>query len=308
MRLKNFDLLVAILIAALNIAWLRLPDRLLIVSIILALPLVFFLPGYTLTQILFRKRSAGGSSSSPVTRVRVSDQTPGSIPGMRPGHPIGTPDQIILGLGLSMAIDIVVGFGLNLLPIGLQGLSWTLSLGGLTALFALLAMLVRRKYVVTGEKASRPRITWLDTFFLMLAALIVANAIWFSIIKPPEPQVSFTQFWMLPANPASKICAVSLGIQSFESSSRDYTVVVTVNHQPAATGWPTIMLAPQQKWVQLMSVTPEAQNDLYLEAQLYRTDQPHKMYRNVHLTFHVSTKLQNGLIQQQCTLGTRPFA
>src|SRR5438270_522643 len=48
MRLKNLDLIIAMLIAVINVGWALLPNRSFVVSLILALPLVFLLPGYTL--------------------------------------------------------------------------------------------------------------------------------------------------------------------------------------------------------------------------------------------------------------------
>lgn len=294
MRLKNFDLMAAILIVAFNVGWTQIPGRPWIIGLILALPLVLILPGYTLTQLLFRKKSASsgpGQTSKPANSLRL-------------GHPIGSTDQIILTLGLSMAIDILVGFVLNILPIGLQALSWALSLGILTVIFASLALFVRRRDTVTTGKVLRPRLALFDVLFLGLAAFVIINAIWLAAIRPPTPQPSFTQFWMVPADPTHKVCAVTLGIQNFELSSIQYNISMTVNGERVTGNWSTIALDPQQKWTQAVSITPEAQNDLHVEARLYRADQPSTVYREVHLTFHVSAGLQNGQAQQQCTLGT----
>lgn len=304
MRSKNRDLLIAILIVALNGAWMQVPNRPLIVGIILALPLILFLPGYTLTQALFRKKSSSEESNQTSTQPRSSDQAPQASNKLRLGHAIGGVDQLILSLGLSMAIDILTGFALNILPIGLQGLSWTLSLGLLTVLFALVALFIRRNTSTSSAKAQRVHITLPDALFLGLAVFITVNAIWLAVIMPPKPQPSFTQFWILPANPGSKICAVSIGIQSFELTSTKYDLTMTVNSKQIAGNWSTITLTPQQKWAQVVPLTPEAQNDLHVEAQLYRSDQPYTAYRDVHLTFHVSTQFQNGQAQLQCTLGT----
>ena len=296
---KNLDLIIAILIVALNIGWMQIPGRPWLVSLVLALPLVLILPGYTLVQLLFRRRSAGQEAGQAPSLAKTS----ASSERWKLGHPIGGTDRLILSLGLSMALDILVGFILNILPVGLQPLSWTLSLGLLTALFALLALFVRRKSDTVGRRSLHLHITLLDLLFLGIAVFIIANAIWLAGIRPSGPQSSFTQFWILPANQSSKECAVSLGVQSFEISPLKYTIALTVNNQPVAGNWSTIVLNPQQKWVQTVPVTPEAQNDISVTAQLYRTDRPHTVYRTVHLTFHVSIGLRNGQLQQQCTLG-----
>ena len=53
MQKKNLDLIVVLLIAALNVGWTLLAVHLPVVGIIFALPLVFLLPGYALTEVFF---------------------------------------------------------------------------------------------------------------------------------------------------------------------------------------------------------------------------------------------------------------
>src|SRR5262249_37766376 len=158
-------------------------------GIILALPLIFILPGYTLTQTLFHKRSPAPDPSSNLILQ----------PSLKIGQPINAADHIILSLGLSMAIDVVVGFALNVLPIALQAMSWILSLGLITTVFALLAAVLRRKDTVKVARIPRPRITIYEFILYGLAILVATAAIWFSVIRPPATQADFTQFWMLPA-------------------------------------------------------------------------------------------------------------
>ena len=45
MRLKNLDLIAAVLVATINVGWVLLPNRSPIVGVILVLPLVFVSPG-----------------------------------------------------------------------------------------------------------------------------------------------------------------------------------------------------------------------------------------------------------------------
>src|SRR5690242_6082719 len=186
MRIKNLDLIGAILIVAINVAWTQLPSRPLIIGIILAVPLVFFLPGYAVSQALFRKRSPD----------QLSD-TSGNIilqPSLKLGQPVGRADHIILSLGLSMAIDVLVGFILNIFPIGLQLQSWTLSLGLITTVFALLAAYRRRGDRARIERRRRPRITIYEYLLFGLAILVATTAVWFSVIRPAVTQSNFTQF------------------------------------------------------------------------------------------------------------------
>jgi uncharacterized membrane protein len=290
MRFKNLDLIAAILVVAINVGWTQVPNRPLMISIILALPLIFILPGYALTQTLFRRRSSPDPSSNLILR-----------PSLKIGQPVSAVDHIILSLGLSMAIDVLMGFILNVFPIGLQGLSWTISLGLVTTVFALLATFLRRKDIVKVAKIPRPAVTMYDYILFGLAILVATAAIWASIIRPLEPQPSFTQFWMLPANQANKSCVVSIGVRSFEATTATYRIVMTINGSQVNT-WSSIALAPQGEWNQSVSIKPGATANIYVEARLYRADKPETVYRNVHLTLHSLKGSKNGQ-KQQCSTG-----
>jgi uncharacterized membrane protein len=148
MRLKDLDLGFAVMIAVMSMLWAVLSSRAgasheflqaaqqaaqhaffarwataaaaqnkpapTLIGILLALLLVFVLPGYTLTEVMFHK---GALESS---------------------------HRLLLSLALSLAIDILSGFILNLLPGGLQAVSWAALLGAVTVVFALLAAFLRR--------------------------------------------------------------------------------------------------------------------------------------------------------------------
>src|SRR5437899_10172382 len=101
MRLKNFDLIGVIFLVIINVGWAQLPSRPLIIGIILAVPLIFVLPGYTLTQVLFRKQSPDQSLDSSNNLILQ--------PSLKIGQPVSAVDHIIFSLGLSMAIDVLMG-------------------------------------------------------------------------------------------------------------------------------------------------------------------------------------------------------
>ena len=116
-----------------------------------------------------------------------------------------------------------------------------------------------------------------------LAICIASAAIWLSIIRPLSQPPSFTQFWMLPTK--SNSCQIQIGVQSFEAAPVTYRVVMTVNGTQLST-WTSINLAPQQEWNQSILIKPQASHTTYIEAQLYRTDKPERVYREVHMTFN----------------------
>src|SRR5713101_8678422 len=129
MRLKHPDLLLASAIALANVVWAWLPGRFPAIGVALALPLVFGLPGYTLTGVLFHRRS------------------------------LDTVHRMLLSLGLSVAMDIAGGLALNVFPIGLRPVSWSVLLAFLTALFAALGAYLRRGTVMpeSPQRAIRAR-------------------------------------------------------------------------------------------------------------------------------------------------------
>ena len=276
MRQNNLDLLVALCFGVSGMGWALLPHPPLFVGVVLAIPLVLIFPGYTLTQALLRKRA--------------TDQ-PGAV------------DSIAFSLGLSLVIDVVVGFLLNLTPLGLQWQSWSFSLGLLTALFAVLAALLRQKLPgrigadTSGRDLSRPYRIGADTggrdksrpykegALLGAAFVVVALAVWLSMMRAPQPQSSFTQFWMLPSTSTNSGCAVRIGMQSFEAGTVTYRIQVTRDGVQVAL-WPSIRLAIQQEWDQMVPLLPAGGGSVFVDARLYRMDAPGTIYREVHVSLH----------------------
>jgi uncharacterized membrane protein len=255
---KYLDLTMAVTVALLNALWVLLHSGILVVGIILALPLVLVLPGYTLSEVLFRKRS------------------------------LNPPERLVLSLGLSLAIDILSGLFLNLLPVGLQAASWATLLGLLTIFFSLLAAYLRRGVPGSGSGA-RPLQFHLSVYQGILFGLAISVAILsfayaaFGVAQQPYP--GFTQFWMLPEAQAGKSCVVRLGVRSFESTPVTFHLAITANGEHLSE-LPPFSLAPQKEWNRLVTVAPMATAEIYVEAQLYRLDKPGAVYREVHLTFN----------------------
>jgi len=263
--------------------WALLPHPPLFVGVLLAIPLVLMLPGYTLIQALLRKRAADQRSGSSKSSNGLLLQ-----PRLRIGRPFGAVDSVAFSLGLSLVIDVVVGFLLNLTPLGLQWQSWSFSLGLLTALFAVLAALLRQKQpgrivaYTSGRDKSRP---YKEGALLGAALVVAALALWLSMMRSPQPQPSFTQFWMLPSTSANSGCAVRIGVQSFEAGTVTYRIQVT-RDGAQVNSWPSIRLAIQQEWDQVVPLLPSGGGSVFVDARLYRLDAPGTIYREVHVSLH----------------------
>lgn len=256
MHHKNLDLIAAVIIAVLNVVWVLLHSSVPVVGIILALPLALVLPGYTLTEVLFRNR------------------------------PLNAPERLVLSLGLSLAIDVLSGLILNVLPAGLQATSWAVLLGLLTVVFSLLAVYLRRGVPASGTQPLRFSLSiYQGILFGLAISAAILSFVYIDVGVIQQPHPGFTQLWMLPEIQAGKSCDVRLGVRSFESTSVTYRITMTMNGAPVIT-WPSVVLAPQEEWDRLVPMPPTAAEEVYIEGQLYRLDKPAAVYREVHVTLH----------------------
>ena len=259
MRLKNLDLIAAVTIAAMNLIWVLLPYHIIVIGIILALPLVFIVPGYTLTEALLCRRSLDASK------------------------------RLVFSIALSLAIDILSGFILNLLLVGLQAKSWAVLLGLLTALFSLLAVYLRRGVSDNGARGWRLGLSIYVGILFVLAIVIIIQSLLYSIIgAAQQPRAGFTQLWLLPPVQTGKSCALRLGVRSFELTSTTYRITATMNRAQTAA-WPSVVLAHEQEWDQLIPITAGASGTVSIEVRLYRSDKPDSVYQEVNSTFAVRT-------------------
>jgi uncharacterized membrane protein YhdT len=268
MRMKNLDLIVTITIAVMNVVWALLPTHFTILGIILALPLVFVFPGYTLTEVLFHKRALDASH------------------------------RLLFSLGLSLSIDILSGLILNLLPTGLQALSWAVLLGLLTVVFSLLAAYLRRGAPVNRARPLRFRFSIYGCILFGLAtALALLSILYAAIGAAQQPHPGFTQLWMLPVVQAGESCAVRLGVHSFELTSATYRITMTTNGTEV-TPWPPVVLAPQEEWDRLVPITiPRGADNVSVEVRLYRLDKPQAAYQKVDLTLYHVGRSAGGTMQ-----------
>ncbi len=285
MRLKNLDLVGVMLIVIVNVGWIQIPHRPWFIGILLAVPLTFVLPGYAITQALFSRKPAKQANTLILK------------PNLSIGRPIGSVDYITLSLGLSMAIDVLVGFMLNIFPIGLQAQSWVISLGLLTIVFTLTAFYFRRKGNAKSERILKPPITSYQYILFGLAILVVIAAIGISLVRPSITAVYFTQFWMIPSHQTAASCTVNIGVQNFEEGSKTYRITITVNNA-LANVWESVNLAPKEAWEHLVPIHSTSSNNIYIEARLYKLDQPKTVYREAHMTLSGSVGSKNA--KPQC--------
>lgn len=291
MRHKNFDLMAATGTAVFNIVLLLLPVHIEILQVISALPLIFMWPGYLLTEAFFQKRPA---ETLPRAALTV-------LPGL--ARPLNTLERFTLSIGLSVAIAIIGGFLLNLLPEGLTPRTWA-TVFAIVIIVLVVVVITERFYVHNqGFQQNTPhvpgrRLSLRQVCLFGLAGLLVAFTLAFSVHSAEQqPSPGFTQFWMLPPNLPGQSCAVQLGIRNFEGTSVTYRVVMTVNGVPVQT-WSSIALASQQEWDHVVPITlnqvKKLTKNTEIEAQLYRMDTSSVVYRQVHIYLPVLVKSPDG--------------
>ena len=144
---RNYkDLLVVIALAILAVEAIVIQANKPSGLFLLALPLVFLLPGYSVTAALFPNG----------------------------GH--GFPETLAFSLGLSLAVDIVGGLIINLTPQGFAPLPWTIFLVSVTCAGCAIAALNRRHRLEPTSGQSRLGLSVSQVLLLGLSVVVVASA------------------------------------------------------------------------------------------------------------------------------------
>ncbi len=270
--LKNLDLLCVISIALSNLGLALLSVHIRLLDLALALPLIFLLPGYTFIEVLFHRR--------PIDGVR----------------------RLLLSLGLSLALDILSGLIINSFPIGLTKLSWACYLSTFVIVLSLVALCLRGNTSLNGLWLSQVRLNvrkhLVGELFLCATLGIVAFAFLFSYNSAlHQHRKGFTQFWMVQSAVPGQECSVLIGVDSFEFKRMKYHLIMTLNKEHA-TLLPLVVLSPQKSWKILVPINVPVNGSVFVEARLYRADEPAHTYRDVNLTMQ---RLVKGGSTAQCT-------
>lgn len=231
--------------------------------LILGLPFVLLLPGYTLVAALFPERgperrvdgdesgddeaeSADGGDDGSGLLGSASDTDESGIDGV---------ERVALSLGLSLAVVPLVGLVVNFTPWGIRLNPILLSIAlftlGMTA-----AAAARRRALPPEERFRVPYRAWLATareeifepnsgvdaalnVLLAVSVLLAMGAVGYAVLVPPQGE-SFSEFYLLSENEDGDLVAaeypteftlgesrpVVVGIGNHENEPVEYTVVV----------------------------------------------------------------------------------
>lgn len=247
---KSSDLLVVVALctAAIVVVLLGMQN---IFRVLLALPLVFILPGYSLVAAMYANRT-----------LAVEIHT-------------------VFAIALSVSVTAIGGLILNFTSQGLNAESWLLFLSVTTLAASGLALIRRNRLAVFTNSDLRLTFNWSQIAMFGLAVVLVFVAIRLTrtgIVN--QPVEGFTQLWMLP--PAENMQnAVQIGITNEEATTTTYRLIVKAGNDVLGD-WRDIELEPGEQWQDYFRVDGQTN----VEAALYRAHAPNTIYRNVSLTLN----------------------
>lgn len=270
--------------------------------LVLGIPFLVFLPGYALVSALF-----------PRSQYALSESSLDETDSVRGGGSIDGFERFSLSVGTSVAVNSMIGFGLDFTPWGIRMTPILVSICAFTVVAAVVAA-VRRLRTPPAERFSVPLGHWAargrrDLFgpgsraetlvnVALAVSLLLSVASVAYAIGLPHQQDSFTQFYILGQNESDSPGAeeypdtitvgghesLYVGIENQERQRVNYTVVVLLQSSPNnSSDVHTVerldrfraSLGPNQTKLVEHSVSPTTRGDrLRLTYLLYRGSPP----------------------------------
>ena len=249
MRRRNGDLVTITSLAIIDALITILGVSNIILRTAVALPLLFFLPGYAVTVALF----------------------PCNLPEIQ--------ERLILNLGMSLGVAILGGLLLNLTMWGLRAESWSLWLSGVTLVACFIALLRRPRQPILVRHWPNLTISLDQGMFIALIILGIVVAIGIATSSALQQKgTSFTQLWILPAD-GENSGIVRLGVNNMEPRVTSYRLELEQDGR-VLRQWPSITLAPGELWETQVVAQSTGES---ITLTLYRLDAPGVVYRQVTL-------------------------
>lgn len=246
-----------------------------LLRVVLGLPFVLFLPGYTLIAALFPRDD--------------------DLDGI---------ERLALSFGLSIAVVPLIGLFLNYTPFGIRLAPVALSLSIFTLTMAFSAQLRRDRLSpeerfkpdlgVTGIfEGVRKESGWDKTLsILLILSIITAVGALVYVVVTPKQGEHFTEFFILgPEGKAAgyptdlfsnNTYSIRVGIVNNEFESVNYTLLVNLENSSLYAD--SITLSHNRSYEDEIAFTPTIQGDnLKLEFLLYKNHNMTSPYRSLHL-------------------------
>jgi len=228
-----------------------IPVSLGMVSVLITVPAMLWIPGYALVYLVLPEEKQ-----------------------------MGVTERSVLIVATSIAMNIICGMLLNWTPFGLSVIPFTVTMSIVTIICALLALSRGNQPFVLPRIAIGP----VQAVWLGLAAILVVVSIMFSVHSAQTYQnTAFTQVWLLPDSNNQ----VTLGLHNDEGHTEIYQVQVSLNGV-LVQQWTTVTLTSGANWQQ--QLTLKASPGMQLRAVVYRQEQPGVAYRMVSFKFPTQPK------------------
>lgn len=226
-----------------------------VLSLLFALPLAFFLPGYALTAATFARR------------------------------PIERPQLLLLSLGLSLCVLALGALLLNYVPGGIGAVSWTLLLL-LVVLNGCRVAALRRPATRSGGAAlAWPglRLTATGAGLLIAAVLCATAALAVTFTTTSAKHADgYTALWLLPPAPKdAPVGGARIGVNSEEQKPADYRLQVRVGDRPGQIVRRFSLDPGQTRVLKLKPPEPGSAQPVAVKALLFRKNKSGNVYRRV---------------------------
>lgn len=274
--MKNIDLKITILVTFLCIPFVLIPQlNESPLRIIFGLPLLLFLPGYSLIAMLFPRH-----------------------------NDLDVYDCIALSFGLSVIVVSLLGLVLNYTPFGIRLTSVLFALSTFTISLSVIAWIRRLK--LTDEERFRVPFDRLLKFNLgqnkldktlsivLIAALIFSFTTLFYALVIPNSGERFTEFYILGSNDLATDYPTDLkigekgeliiGVVNHEYDNITYRIVVNFNDRQIYDYH--VFLIDTEMWETTFTIlASEKGENQKLEFLLYKN---HEVYRTLHLWINIT--------------------
>lgn len=276
--MKDFDLKLTILVTLLCIPFVILPQlNETPIRIILGLPLLIFLPGYSFIEALFPKK-----------------------------YDLGEIERIALSFGLSIAIVSLLGLALNYTPFGIR-LTPILTLLSLFIISLSIVAWVRRMKFPAEERFSVPFERLLKfnlgqsvldkgLSIILIASIIISFATLTYAVVTPKTGERFTEFYILGPNGTASDYPTDLKIREegkviigiVNQEFENITYCLEINFNGSLIHEEHFFLIENEKWeISFTFNAIEIGENQKLEFLLYK-DQERETYRTLHLWIKVT--------------------
>lgn len=225
MRRDNTDLVViaglAVAAALGQLLTALLPDSnplTIALRVLTGIPLALLLPGYALSLLL-----SPGKESSGMPLLRRAMWT----------------------VGLSLIVTVLGGLVLNVTPIGLSRLGWTILLTAVTVAAAAGVAVDRRYRPIRSAPHAAVRITVKAASYGLGAVAAVTAAVWLAYAgAAAQAQPDFAQLWLVPAQ--ANASTATVGVRNDHPGTEQFALSLTSGTQ-AAINW-RFTLRAGQSW------------------------------------------------------------